>query len=95
MSLNDAELTPAEIRIAEAILERALAPRALPAYSPDERLVLAILAANLTRQQRIRGKKVRALRSCRPKTAEITSICYCAMWLIRNAATLRTASKRS
>ena len=57
MSLNDAELTPAEIRIAEAILERALAPRALPAYSPDERLVLAILAANLTRQQRIRGKK--------------------------------------
>ena len=38
-------------------MERALAPRGLPASLPDERLVLAILAANLTRQQRIRGKK--------------------------------------
>jgi hypothetical protein len=56
-SLIDAELTPGEVRAAEAILERTLAWRALPDYSPEERLVLAILAANLTRQQRIRGKK--------------------------------------
>jgi hypothetical protein len=57
MSLNDPELTAGEIRAAKAILERALAWRALPDYSPEERLVLAILAANLTRQQSIRGKK--------------------------------------
>ena len=52
-----AELTPEEIRDAETILDRALAWRALPDYSPGERQVLAILAANLKRQQRIKGKK--------------------------------------
>jgi hypothetical protein len=57
MNLDDPELTPAEIRAAEALVERSLAWRALPDYSPDERLVRAILAAHLTRQQRIRGKK--------------------------------------
>ena len=57
MRLNDPELTPDEIRAAEAILERALCWRALPDYSSEERLVLAILAAHLSGQQRIRGKK--------------------------------------
>jgi hypothetical protein len=57
MSDIDADLTPEEMRTAEALLDSALAPRALPYYSPTERLVLAILAANLSRQQRIRGKK--------------------------------------
>ena len=51
------ELTPAEISAAATLLESALTWRALPDYSPAERLVLAILAANLSRQQRIRGKK--------------------------------------
>src|SRR5262249_43675163 len=32
-------------------------PRAIPIYSPEERLVLAILAANYSRLQRARGKK--------------------------------------
>jgi hypothetical protein len=57
MKLNDPELTPEEIRAAGVILERALAWRALPDYSPEERLVHAILAAHLSQQQRIRGKK--------------------------------------
>jgi hypothetical protein len=57
MNLDDPELTPAEMRAAEALVERALAWRALPDFSDDERLVRAILAANLTRQQRIRGAK--------------------------------------
>jgi hypothetical protein len=48
-----AELTPAEIRAAEAILERALIWRALPDYSPEERWALAILVAD----QKARGKK--------------------------------------
>jgi hypothetical protein len=52
-----AALTPEEMHTAEALLDRALAWRALPDYSPEERLVLAILAANLKRQQRIKGKK--------------------------------------
>jgi hypothetical protein len=56
MKVNDPELTREEIRAAAAILEGALAWRGLPDYSPEERLVLAILAANLTRQQSIRGK---------------------------------------
>lgn len=56
---DDANLTPAEIREAEGLIERALQPRALPFYSPDERLVLAILTANLSRLQRARGKKSR------------------------------------
>jgi hypothetical protein len=57
MSDIDAHLTPGEIRTAEALLDSALAWRALPYYSPEERLVLAILAAHLSRQQRTRGKK--------------------------------------
>jgi hypothetical protein len=60
MSDIDADLTPEEMRTAEALLESALAWRALPDYSPTERLVLAILAANLSRQQSIRGKKSRS-----------------------------------
>jgi hypothetical protein len=57
MSDIDADLTAEEMRTAEALLESSLAWRALPDYSPTERLVLAILAANLSRQQRIRGQK--------------------------------------
>jgi hypothetical protein len=57
MSDIDANLTPAEMRTAEALLDSALAWRALPDYSPTDRLVLAILAAQLSRQQRDRGKK--------------------------------------
>jgi hypothetical protein len=57
MSDIDADLTPEEIRTSEALLESALAWRALPDYSLEERLVLATLAAHLSRQQRIRGKK--------------------------------------
>lgn len=57
MSQDDAELTSDEIRVAEKLLDRALAWRAIPYYPPEERLVLALLAADLKRQQRIRGKK--------------------------------------
>jgi hypothetical protein len=58
-SAEIAELTPEEMRTAEKLVERALAWRALPDYSPTERLVLAILAADLSRQQSIRGQKGR------------------------------------
>ena len=57
MRAKDAELTQAEIREAEKLLKRALQPRAIPIYSPEERLVLAILAANYSRLQHARGKK--------------------------------------
>jgi hypothetical protein len=60
MSDIDADLTPQEMRTAEALLDSALAWRALPDYSPTERPVLAILAAHMSRQQRIRGKKSRS-----------------------------------
>jgi hypothetical protein len=59
MILYDPELTPAEISAAARLLERTLRRRALPDYSPTERQVLAILAAYLSREQRIRGKKSR------------------------------------
>jgi hypothetical protein len=59
MSAKDANLTFAEIRAAERLIGRALAPRAIPFYSPEERLVVAILAANYSRLQRARGKKSR------------------------------------
>ena len=58
-SLINPELTPAEMSAAAALVERALTWRALPDYSSTERLVLAILAVNLSRQQSIRGKKSR------------------------------------
>ena len=57
MSVKDAELTQAEIRAAEKLLEQTLQPRAIPIYSPEERLVLAILAANYSQRQRARAKK--------------------------------------
>lgn len=57
---KDAELTQVDIRTAEILLERTLQPRAIPVYSPVERLVLAILAANYSQLQRARGKKGRA-----------------------------------
>jgi hypothetical protein len=56
-STKDAQLSRAEIRAAEKLLDRALRPRGIPFYSPEERLVLALLAANLSRLQRARGKK--------------------------------------
>ena len=59
MSANDAKgvLTQAEIHAAKKLVERALQLRVLPFYSPEERLVLAILVANCSQQQRARGKK--------------------------------------
>jgi hypothetical protein len=57
VSVKDAELTQAEIHAAEKLLERTLQPRAIPFYSPEERVVLAILAANYSQLQRARGKR--------------------------------------
>jgi hypothetical protein len=57
MSGNDAKLTREEILAAKRLIERALRPHALPVYSPDERLALAILAANHSQLQRARGRK--------------------------------------
>jgi hypothetical protein len=54
---KDAGLTRAEISAAEKLLERTLRWRALPVYSREERMVLAILAANYSQLQRARGKK--------------------------------------
>jgi hypothetical protein len=54
---KDAELTQAEIRAAEKLLDRTLLPRGLPIYSWEERMVLAILVANYSQLQRVRGKK--------------------------------------
>jgi hypothetical protein len=56
-NVKHAELTLDEIRAAEKLIERALESRVLPDYLPEERLVLAILAANYSIQQRARGKK--------------------------------------
>jgi DNA-binding helix-hairpin-helix protein with protein kinase domain len=53
-SLN---LTKFEIETAKKLIEHAMQPRVLPAYSAEERFVLSILAANLSRQQQARGKK--------------------------------------
>jgi hypothetical protein len=50
-------LTQAELRAAKKLLAGALEWRALPIYSPEERLVLAILAADHSRLQSARGKK--------------------------------------
>ena len=50
---RDAELSPAEILAAERLLDRALAWRAIPDYSPEERWALAILVAD----QKARGKR--------------------------------------
>ena len=57
ISVKDAELTQAEIHAAEKLLEQALRPRVLPFYSPEERMALAILAANYSQLQRARGRK--------------------------------------
>ena len=54
-----AVLTQAEIDAAKKLVERALRPRVLPVYSPDERVALAIVAANYSLLQRARGKKSR------------------------------------
>jgi hypothetical protein len=52
-------LTQPEIQAAERLLERTLQPRAIPVYSGEERMVLAILAANYSQLQRARGKRSR------------------------------------
>src|SRR4051794_17458202 len=52
-SAKDAELSSAEILAAKKLLDSALAPRGIPDYSPEERLVLAILVAD----QKARGAK--------------------------------------
>ncbi len=54
---KDAELTQAEIHAAGKLIERALQLRGYKFYSPEERLVLAVLVANYSQQQRARGKK--------------------------------------
>jgi len=54
---DHAGLSQAEIRSAGRLVDRALTERALPVYSWEERMVLAILVADLSRQQRLRGKK--------------------------------------
>jgi hypothetical protein len=54
---DHAGLSQAEIRSAERLVDSAMAPRALPFYTPEERMVLAILAADLSRRQRLRGSK--------------------------------------
>ena len=59
MDTKHAELTRAEIQAAEQLLKRALQPRVLPFYSPEERFALAILAANYSQLQRARGKMSR------------------------------------
>jgi hypothetical protein len=55
MSKKDRVLTNAEVDAAERLLERALRWRGLPYYSAEERMALAILAAD----QRIKGRKGR------------------------------------
>jgi len=57
LSVKHAVLTQDEIRFAEKLLERAMRWRALPDYTKEERMVLAILAANYSQLQRTRGKK--------------------------------------
>jgi hypothetical protein len=59
MSARDAKavLTQPEIRAAQKLLEQTLRWRALPVYTREERFALAILAANHSLQQRVRGKK--------------------------------------
>ena len=60
IAAKDAELTQAEIYAAGKLVERALQRRAgYKFYPPEERLVLAILAANYSQQQSARGKKGR------------------------------------
>jgi hypothetical protein len=54
---DHAGLSQAEIRSAGRLVDRALTERALPVYSWEERMVLAILVADLSRQQRLRGQK--------------------------------------
>jgi hypothetical protein len=54
---NDPGLTPAEIRAAEKLIERALGPRAVPHYTSEERFALAVMAANYSKMQRARGAK--------------------------------------
>jgi hypothetical protein len=51
--------TQAEIDTARKLIERALRPRALPVYSAEERVVLAIVVAHHSILQRARGKKSR------------------------------------
>ena len=58
---KDPNLTPAEIRLADELIQRALRPRAVGFYSSEERLVLAILTANYSRLQRARGKKSKGI----------------------------------
>jgi hypothetical protein len=58
IAAKDAGLTQAEIYTAGKLIERALQPRAgYKFYAPEERGVLAILAAYHSQLQRARGKK--------------------------------------
>jgi hypothetical protein len=57
IAAKDAELTRAEIHAAGKLVERALQLRGYKFYSPEERVVLAILAAYHSQLQRARGRK--------------------------------------
>jgi hypothetical protein len=62
IAAQDAELTQAEIYTAGKLVERALQPRAgYKFYPPEERGVLAILAAYHSQLQRARGKKSKGI----------------------------------
>jgi hypothetical protein len=79
MSAKDANLTRAELRAAQKLLARALEGRALPIYSPEERLVLAILAADHSRLQSARGKKSKGAVKEAAKYAGCMSTSCCAL----------------
>jgi len=57
---KNAGVTLAEISAAGKLIKRAQRARALPTHSAEERLVLAILAANFSQQQSVKAKKRRA-----------------------------------
>jgi hypothetical protein len=70
MGLKDAKLTTTELRNARKLVDKALAPRAIPVYSPEERKTLAILAADLSRRQHANGKNGRAAASAKTRQRE-------------------------
>lgn len=62
-SVHATNLSKAEIDYAKALIRRAKRPRALPVCSTEERLILAILAADLSLRQAAKGRQGSAKRS--------------------------------
>jgi hypothetical protein len=89
-----AQLAPAEVRMAEDLVMRALRPRGLSYYSPEERLVFAILVAHMRLQQRARGKKSKGAAK-ELNTAGITLMPYCVTLLKNDTGKTRTRSQQS